>query len=382
MNVRSLALALALGGPFLHSPAPASPATDPRTPINAVETPGDADSVFRITQPGSYYLEANLEGVAGKSGIEIDASNVRIDLMGFRLNGANGGVSAIRVPQERINVSIENGNLTVWGSFGVDGVLAQAMQVRNLEMTSCEVGGIRLGARADVENCRFIFSSGAGIVVGSHSTVSRSKVGLTSVGIETGSASFVEHCKVENVTSVGIQVDSQSTVRSSIARFCGGSAISLDTGSSVLASTASHSVAGIFGSGSVRVIDSTMQHNALYGVRIDTGVVRGCSIGSNGQHGVEIADHGAQVVGNLIASNGLDGIRSHVGSRIEDNDIRGHLSGAGIRTFGTGSYIVKNTLTQNTSPILVPNAGNFVGTLVSPNAINGRNDPWANLFSN
>jgi hypothetical protein len=56
---------------------------EPRIEINATNTPGDADSIFKITEPGSYYLTGNVAGVSGKHGIEIAASDVTLDLMGF-----------------------------------------------------------------------------------------------------------------------------------------------------------------------------------------------------------------------------------------------------------------------------------------------------------
>src|SRR6185369_7398513 len=60
---------------------------EPRIPINATTTPGDADSIFRITQPGSYFLTGNITGVNGKHGIEVAASSVTIDMRGFDLVG-------------------------------------------------------------------------------------------------------------------------------------------------------------------------------------------------------------------------------------------------------------------------------------------------------
>jgi len=55
---------------------------EPRVVISTANTPGDADSLFRITQPGSYYLTGNVAGVAGKSGIEVAAADVTIDRIG------------------------------------------------------------------------------------------------------------------------------------------------------------------------------------------------------------------------------------------------------------------------------------------------------------
>ena len=41
-------------------------AVEPRVEINVTNTPGDADSVFRIVQSGSYYLTGNISGEPGK----------------------------------------------------------------------------------------------------------------------------------------------------------------------------------------------------------------------------------------------------------------------------------------------------------------------------
>src|SRR6187397_3128637 len=56
---------------------------EPRIAVNATNTPGDADSVFKITQSGSYYLAGNITGVSAKYGVEIAASGVTLDLNGF-----------------------------------------------------------------------------------------------------------------------------------------------------------------------------------------------------------------------------------------------------------------------------------------------------------
>src|SRR5262249_9961969 len=44
---------------------------EPRTPISAATTPGNGGTIYRITQPGSYYLTDNVTGVSGKVGITI-----------------------------------------------------------------------------------------------------------------------------------------------------------------------------------------------------------------------------------------------------------------------------------------------------------------------
>src|SRR5688572_3995985 len=110
-RVRNLAVAGALAaaaaalvvsaGPLNPPPGPVGSTyktlteVEPRTPVSSVNTPGDPDSLFRITQPGSYYLTANLAGVAGKHGIEIDADDVTLDLCGFELKGVAGSLDGV-----------------------------------------------------------------------------------------------------------------------------------------------------------------------------------------------------------------------------------------------------------------------------------------------
>ena len=78
-TLRLVMVAATLGGIFWVSAGdlnpPAGPVTptmkpldevEPRTAVNATNTPGDTDSSFRISQSGSYYLTANLTGESGK----------------------------------------------------------------------------------------------------------------------------------------------------------------------------------------------------------------------------------------------------------------------------------------------------------------------------
>lgn len=122
------AAVLAVGD--LNPPAGAVAATgkrlteiEPRIPLSATTTPGDADSLFKITQRGSYYLTGNLDGVVGKSGIEIAASSVSIDLGGFNVDGSSvvgSTLDGIRTSVVAQNIRIANGSLTNWPGDGID----------------------------------------------------------------------------------------------------------------------------------------------------------------------------------------------------------------------------------------------------------------------
>src|SRR5262245_39350080 len=96
---------------------------EPRTPIGLTTTPGDPDSLYKITQPGSYYLTGNVQGVAGKMGIEVVASHVTIDLRGFEMVGVAGSLAGIDINNgaagNLIGITVRDGTLRGWGSDGI-----------------------------------------------------------------------------------------------------------------------------------------------------------------------------------------------------------------------------------------------------------------------
>src|SRR5204863_5733851 len=84
-------------------------------------TPGDSGSVYKITQPGSYYLAGDLAGVMGKNGILITTSRVSIDLLGFHLVGVPGSLAGIAIFGGGLTeISVTDGSASSWGQFGID----------------------------------------------------------------------------------------------------------------------------------------------------------------------------------------------------------------------------------------------------------------------
>ena len=75
--------------------------------------------MYRITQPGSYYLTGNLSCDVGKSCIEIAASNVTLDLMGFRILGVPGANYGIVATGSQSNVTVRNGSVRTFSADGV-----------------------------------------------------------------------------------------------------------------------------------------------------------------------------------------------------------------------------------------------------------------------
>src|SRR4029079_8894103 len=104
------------------APAPTMKTLDqvePRKEINATNTPGTATSLFRIAQPGSYYLSANVTGVSAKHGIEIAANDVTLDLNGFALVGVGGSLNGVNVPGAVLHLTVRNGSVRTWGQSGL-----------------------------------------------------------------------------------------------------------------------------------------------------------------------------------------------------------------------------------------------------------------------
>ena len=91
----------AFAGPLTPPGAPAPTMKtlheiEPSTPINATNTPGDADAVFVISQSGPYHLTEDVIGEVGKHGIQINTNNVTLDLRGFNLEGVAGSLDGVK----------------------------------------------------------------------------------------------------------------------------------------------------------------------------------------------------------------------------------------------------------------------------------------------
>src|SRR5262245_58582086 len=82
LSILIIGVWIASAGDLNPPPGPVTPTmktlveVEPRIAINNVNTPGDADSTFKIVQSGSYYMTGNITAIAGRIGIEVAANNV------------------------------------------------------------------------------------------------------------------------------------------------------------------------------------------------------------------------------------------------------------------------------------------------------------------
>ncbi len=307
------AVSLALAGDLNPPAGPVAPTQ--RTPISANTTPGDADSTFKITQPGSYYLTANLTGEIGKHGIEIAASGVTIDLNGFDLVGVAGmgnfdGIRNTGALAE--SIAIFNGTIRSWGGDGID-LQTNAVSNCRIEdvLSSRNTGaGISTGVGGTVSDCSAYFNSGVGFSAAGVCVFSRCIANRNgSFGFNAGAGGTIVHCAAYFNSSIGIAVAQGANV-----------------------------------------LECTAQSNTTDGILCGgNSLVRGntCSLNGNGGTGA--------------------GIRTALnGSRIEDNTCSG--ADTGIDIDGEANIIIRNTCRGNSTNWTIA-ANNFVGPIIDRTAV-------------
>jgi hypothetical protein len=127
---------------------------EPRTPVDAVHTPGNSTTEFLISSPGSYYLTTNIVGVSSEEGIEISANNVTLDLNGFSMAGPSTAYSAIAIISGTTNVTVKSGNIGAWGTL-YNGVSSSGNNValENLNISSDLTGISCFGDGGVIRNC-------------------------------------------------------------------------------------------------------------------------------------------------------------------------------------------------------------------------------------
>lgn len=374
---------------------PAGPvAPTQRTPIGLNTTPGDADSFFKIIQPGSYYLTGNITGGAGRHGVEIAASGVTLDLNGFELLGTAGSLDGVSATAANLtNIAVINGSVRSWGDEGVD--------LGTLPATSCRVTDVRAGVNAGtgifvgfgstVTNCA-ASGNDTGIFADTGSTVSHCSVRSNTIGIRTNAGCTVTNCSAASNTGIAILVSTGSTVVNCAASFNSNDGIVADTGCTVSNCSAAVNLGnGISVNTDSTVSNSSAVSNAFIGINANHGsTVSNCSANTNSVVGISatvgctVADCSTRgnvtdgivfsascvIRGNTCAGNGNGGSGAGIHAIGGDNRIDGNnCAGAdrGIDVGVAGNVIVKNTCAGNTTDWVIA-ANNVFGPIIDRRA--------------
>lgn len=350
-----VAAALSIAGP-LDPPAGPVGSTfktlaevEPRIAINAVNTPGDADSVFRITQPGSYYLTGNVQVPMHKWGIEIAASRVTIDLNGFTIEAVEtdtaGGILS-STPQT--GTTIRNGFVYGGEGHGVQLSTAAQSTIENLTVQGWTGNGIAVGNNSSVtdSSVRYIGEDGFVLGVGCAVRGSRAADGA-GYGFFVSSGCVVEGCNSTN-NHQGFRVYSSAILRNCV--------------------SSNNADFGILAFDEASLFQCTAKNNRV-GICVGVGgLAEDCVATANAEGGFEARSR--SVLRRCVASGNTEyGIRATAtqnGVRIESNHVSG--SARGIYVLSTNSTIIGNTCVGNITANYTIAIGNHVGTIVTGNA--------------
>ena len=301
------------------TPAPTMKTLDqiePRTALSATNTPGDAQNLYVITQPGSYYLTAETICPSGKNAIRITTSNVTIHFNGYRLVGSTGSLSGIVLPvAAQRNITIRNGIVADFDQHGIDLNVSVTRNVRISDVTvlDCGVDGIRVADAAVVTGCIVATNGGDGIS-----------------GLQ---GCVVSHCTARGNIGDGFSLSSAATISDCAA------AVNVGNGFSV-------SFAG-------NITGCSAYGNSLAGFTLSNGsAIAYCSARANGTDGIAVTisclvkDNTAS--GNGQAAAGGAGIHAtSIDCRLEGNVCTGQ--DRGIDVDGAGNFIARNTCSGNTT---------------------------------
>jgi len=417
--ITAAALTLVAAGLLLAGPLdpPAGPVTstyktltevEPRIAINATNTPGDANSLFKITQRGSYYLTGNITGVAGRHGIEIAANGVTLDLMGFdlvgsaevaALDGVSLGVGNLA------NITIRNGSVRDWGDEGVDLESSINSAVIDVRASGNAGNGISTGRGSTTTGCSAYANGGNGIYTSSGSTISNCNArSNTANGIVGESGSTITGCSAYINTGSGISTGSDSTITGCTASFNTGSGIVAGEGSTITGCTVSNNTDngistsfgctisnctannntgnGISANNGSTISNCTARSNTLDGISAGIGsTISNCTARLNTRDGIRVTS-GCVVLANTCTQNGNSGDGAGIHATGSDNRIEGNnctFADRGIDVDFVSNIIIKNTCSDNTINWVIA-ANNVVGPILDRRApasaaINGFSAP-------
>jgi hypothetical protein len=332
----------AFAGPITPPPGPVVGTgktlveVQPRVAINAVNTPGDAGSVYRIAQAGSYYLTGNLALTDGRSGIVIGVSGAVVDLNGFTISGGTSGAAGVKD-------------------------LAGGSVVRNGSVLNTPAGCIVVGAGSMVEDVSVAASSFTNAVtIGERSVVRRATV----VG---GTAVLADRrCVIEDVTGTNVSGGVSAfgkdgvVVRSSrFNSFTSGAGVDAGAGLVVEDCTFDGMVTAVNGGNGSRVV-RTETNSCTNGFNLGTrSVVQDCIVRGSAAFGIQA---GAELSMSRVSVHGGSNGGVTAGN---DASLEGvTVVGAGFRGISAGSRVtLTNCVVSGTT------GASAIGIVVLDNAV-------------
>jgi Right handed beta helix region len=312
------------------------------TCIEVNSLPGDASSVFVISQPGSYCLGSNVVGVAGKNGIKIDADNVTLDLAGFGVLGVGGSLSGILI-NSHFHIVVRNGSISGWSSHGLDGTNGALSRIEDLRTDGNGGNGLVINSGSQVSNCVAAQNTGVGIAVSNNVLVTGCVSSLNGGhGFGLGTACTIKSCLAFANTGAGIRTGGVNYL------------------TVIDCNANTNTNGGIAALGRAFITSSTFDGNGVVGISAGaSSTISNCHASGNTGDGI-IASNGSAVTGCTASANTGDGIKVNSLSRVEGNTCEENGAGAGVHVAGQGNRIDGNTVARNVRGIDVDLGGNLV----------------------
>ncbi len=376
-----------------------TPGPEPRTPVSSATTPGDADSVYRIAAPGSYYLTGNISGVANKHGIELASGGIVLDLNGFSITGSGIGSGNFDGVTHAFStfysgITIRNGAVTGWGRSGIN--------LLTPSLTGCVIEGVHAA-----------LNSANGFAVPSDSALTRCTASRNALaGYSTLNGVTFDACTASDNGAGGFFTENGSIFRACDARSNAGDGFNAGIGCTFENCTANAndaqygfdvSIACTF-NGCVATQNTSNQSISAgfecQGGCVFTSCISNSNTSTNASPGPStgagfIIGTGSTITGCLASTNKGDGIRANNRSHITENKVieAGFIgTGAAIRVTGdqcrvegnhcstsdvgfdiegTGTFIIRNTSVNNTTDYTI-GVNNFYGPIIDRTAAAGQ----------
>lgn len=400
--------AFAVAGPINPPAGPVvpTPGPEPRIAVNAANTPGDADSLFRIAAPGSYYLTGNVVGVANKHGIELASGGIVLDLNGFSIIGngiGSGNFDGITHSFSTFysGITVRNGTVTQWGRSGINlnvGALTGCL-IEEVHAALNSTSGITVPADSAVSRCTATRNTGTGFVFSNAVTFDSCVASDNGTGgFVTVNASVFRSCEARSNTGDGFAANIGCTFENCTANtndaqygFDAGVACTF-TACIASQNTGTQATSGGFEcQGGCVFTDCTAYNNTstnaspgpTTGAGFIIGIgstISGCAASSNKGDGIRANDR-CNITGNKMNESGFGGTGAAIRvigdqCRVEANHCS--ISDVGFDIEGNGNFIIRNTSVSNATDYSI-GVNNFYGPIIDRTATpaQGMNGPSA-----
>jgi parallel beta-helix repeat protein len=316
------------------------------TCIEVNSLPGDGNAVFVISQPGSYCLQSNVVGVAGKNGIRIDADNVTLDLAGFAVLGVGNSLNGIKI-NGHFHIVIRNGSISGWSGHGLEGTNGALSRIEDLRTDANGQNGLVINSGSEVNNCVAAQNTGVGIAVSNNVLVTGCVSSLNGGhGFGLGTACTIKSCLAFGNTGAGITTGGVNYL------------------TVIDCNANTNTGGGIAARARAFITSSTAEGNGVVGISAGaSSTISNCHASGNTGDGI-IASNGSAVTGCIASANTGDGIEVDNLSRVEGNTCEENgveaANGAGVHVTGRANRVDGNTVTRNDRGIDVDSGGNLV----------------------